>query len=300
MMDLMSFPDQVRNVALVGHLHHGKTSLMDMLVLETHDLDGKVAGSKGSQLRYTDTHILERKRGITIKSAPMSLVLQSSRLKSHLINIIDTPGHVNFVDEIASSIRLADGIVLVVDVIEGVMVNTEQIIKYAVVENVPMTLVLNKVDRLILELKLPPKDAYFKLKHTVEEVNTIIDGVAPGRSESLRLSPEKGNVCFASAQMGWCFTLETFAKMYAGTYPDVNTSEFSRRLWGDIFYNPTSRKFTRKAIEHGANRTFVHFILEPLYKLYAHVSPQSPRKVLLVLTIKGRPLERAPRSSGKR
>jgi U5 small nuclear ribonucleoprotein component len=272
MMDLMSFPDQVRNIALVGHLHHGKTSLMDMLVLETHDLDGRVLGPKGSQLRYTDTHILERDRGITIKSAPMSLVLQSSKSKSHLINIIDTPGHVNFVDEVASSIRLADGIVLVVDVVEGVMINTEQIIKYAVVENVPMTLVLNKVDRLILELKLPPKDAYFKLKHTVEEVNTVIDNAAPGRSESLRLSPEKGNVCFASAQMGWCFTLETFAKMYADTFPGVSTSEFSRRLWGDIFYNPSSRKFTRKVIEAGASRSFVHFILEPLYKLYAHVS----------------------------
>jgi len=271
MMDLMSFPDQIRNVALVGHLHHGKTTIMDMLVLETHELE-KTAGNKGSQLRYTDTHVLERARGISIKAAPMSLVLQSSKAKSHLINIIDTPGHVNFVDEVASSIRLADGIVLVVDVVEGVMVNTEQIIKYAVTENIPMALVLNKVDRLILELKLPPKDAYFKLKHTVEEVNTVIDSAAPGRSESLRLSPEKGNVCFASAQMGWCFTLTTFAKMYADTFPGVNSSEFGRRLWGDIFYTPSTRKFTRRGVDPRSSRSFVHFILEPLYKLYAHVS----------------------------
>jgi U5 small nuclear ribonucleoprotein component len=281
MVDLMSFPEQVRNVAVVGHLHHGKTTLMDMLVLETHDLAGKTTGKKGSQLRYTDTHILERDRGISIKSAPMSLVLQSSKGKSHLINIIDTPGHVNFVDEVASSVRLADGVVLVVDVVEGVMINTEQIIKYAVSEDIPMTLVINKVDRLILELKLPPKDAYFKLKHTVEEVNTVIDNAAQGRSESLRLSPEKGNVCFASAQMGWCFTLESFVKMYADTFPGVNTSEFARRLWGDIFYNPSSRKFTRKGMEAGANRSFVHFILEPLYKLYAHVSyaPAHPSRL---------------------
>jgi U5 small nuclear ribonucleoprotein component len=299
MMDLMSFPDQIRNVALVGHLHHGKTSIMDMLVLETHDLEGKVAGAKGSQLRYTDTHVLERARGITIKSAPMSLVLQSSKSKSHLINIIDTPGHVNFVDEVACSIRLADGIVLVVDVVEGVMINTEQIIKYAVAENVPMTLVLNKVDRLILELKLPPKDAYFKLKHTVEEVNTVIDSCAPGRSESLRLSPEKGNVCFASAQMGWCFTLATFAKMYADTFPGVNTSEFAKRLWGDIFYNPASRKFTRRGMESGSSRSFVHFILEPLYKLYAHVRHLQTRCMATPLT-GCRLLEKTRRSSSKR
>lgn len=203
----------------------------------------------------------------------MSLVLQSSRGKSSLVNIIDTPGHVNFVDEVASAIRLADGIVLVVDVVEGVMINTEQIIKYAVSENIPMTLVLNKVDRLILELKLPPTDAYFKLKHTIEEVNTFIDTAAPGRSESLRLSPEKGNVCFASAAMGWCFSLSSFAKMYADTYAGINVSDFAKRMWGDIFYNPTSRKFSRKSLESKARRTFVHFILEPLYKLYAHVSP---------------------------
>lgn len=203
----------------------------------------------------------------------MSLVLQSSRGKSSLVNIIDTPGHVNFVDEVASAIRLADGIVLMVDVVEGVMINTEQIIKYAVSENIPMALVLNKVDRLILELKLPPTDAYFKLKHTIEEVNTVIDSAAPGRSESLRLSPEKGNVCFASAAMGWCFSLSSFAKMYADTYAGINVSDFAKRMWGDIFYNPTSRKFSRKSMESKARRTFVHFILEPLYKLYAHVSP---------------------------
>lgn len=212
----------------------------------------------------------------------MSLVLQSSKSKSHLINIIDTPGHVNFVDEVASSIRLADGVVLVVDVVEGVMINTEQIIKYAISENVPMTLVLNKVDRLILELKLPPKDAYFKLKHTVEEVNTIIDAAAPGRSEALRLSPERGNVCFASAAMGWCFSLASFAKMYADTYSAINVGDFAKRLWGDIFFNPTSRKFTRKAMEPASNRTFVHFILEPLYKLYAHVSIDVQRSVNLI------------------
>ncbi|RPA94448.1 P-loop containing nucleoside triphosphate hydrolase protein [Choiromyces venosus 120613-1] len=274
MMDLMGFPDQVRNVALVGHLHHGKTAFMDMLVVETHDLEGNTEGKKGEQLRYTDTHVVERERGVSIKSSPMSLVLQSSKSKSHLINIVDTPGHVNFVDEVACSMRVADGIVLVVDVVEGVMVNTEQIIKYAVNENIPMTLALNKVDRLILELKLPPMDAYFKLKHTIEEVNTVIENAAPGRGESMRLSPEKGNVCFASASMGWCFSLASFAKMYADTYSGINIAEFAKRLWGDIFYNPGTRKFTRKSVET-KSRSFVHFILEPLYKLYSHTIGES-------------------------
>ena len=280
MTDLLSFPDQIRNIAFTGHLHHGKTALMDMLVLQTHDLqerlDKKVGRRRDEQLRYTDTHFLERERGLSIKCAPMSLVLQGTRGKSYLFNILDTPGHVNFVDEVAASLRLVDGVVLVVDVVEGVQINTEQIIKHAVLEDLPLTLVINKMDRLILELKLPPTDAYFKLKHVVEEVNTVIENTLPGQGEKRRLSPEKGNVAFACTEMGWCFTLQSFAKMYADTYPKVDAAEFGRRLWGDIFYNPKSRKFTRKGMEERSKRTFVNFVLEPIYKLYSHTISESP------------------------
>ena len=280
MTDLLSFPDQIRNIAFTGHLHHGKTALMDMLVLQTHDLqerlDKKIGRRRDEQLRYTDTHFLERERGLSIKCAPMSLVLQGTRGKSHLFNILDTPGHVNFVDEVAASLRLVDGVVLVVDVVEGVQINTEQIIKHAVLEDLPLTLVINKMDRLILELKLPPTDAYFKLKHVVEEVNTVIENTLPGQGEKRRLSPEKGNVAFACTEMGWCFTLQSFAKMYADTYPKVDAAEFGRRLWGDIFYNPKSRKFTRKGMEERSKRTFVNFVLEPIYKLYSHTISESP------------------------
>ncbi|KAA6415642.1 MAG: u5 small nuclear ribonucleo component [Lasallia pustulata] len=159
------------------------TALMDMLVMQTHDihdrLEKKTGRKRDEQLRYTDVHLLERERGISIKSAPMSLVLQGTRGKSHLLNILDTPGHVNFVDEVAASLRLVDGVVLVVDVVEGVQINTEQVIKYAVQEDLPLTLIVNKMDRLILELKLPPTDAYFKLKHVIEEVNTVIENAFP-------------------------------------------------------------------------------------------------------------------------
>ena len=309
MSDLMNFPEQIRNIAFAGHLHHGKTALMDMLVLQTHDindrLEKKTGRKRDEQLRYTDVHVLERERGISIKSAPMSLVLEGMNGKSHLFNILDTPGHVNFVDEVAASLRLVDGVILVVDVVEGVQINTEQIIKYAVLENLPMTLVVNKMDRLILELKLPPSDAYFKLKHVIEQVNTIIENTLPGQGEQRRLSPEKGNVAFASSTMGWCFTLPSFAQMYAEKYtpttkptlvrhgesveyqPSFNASEFSRRLWGDIFFNPRRRSFTRKGTEERSKRTFVNFVLEPIYKLYSHTISESPEDLKATLDTLG-------------
>ncbi|PFH62636.1 hypothetical protein XA68_12710 [Ophiocordyceps unilateralis] len=292
MTDLMNFPEQARNVALAGHLHHGKTSFMDMLVLETHDISGRLEKRTGrkrdEQLRYTDVHVMERERGISIKAAPMSLVLQSTKGKSHLVNIIDTPGHVNFADEIAASFRLVDGLCLVVDVVEGVQVNTEQIIKHAVLEGLPMTLIVNKMDRLILELKLPPKDAYFKLKHVIEEVNTAIANAAPGATAvSRRVSPEMGNVLFACTDLGWCFTLQSFAQMYADKYGGINAQDFAKRLWGDVYFNPGKRNFTRKPTESGTPRSFVHFILEPVYKIFTHSITDSPTKLKKVLASLG-------------
>uniref|UniRef100_A0A8V0ZMU6 116 kDa U5 small nuclear ribonucleoprotein component n=1 Tax=Gallus gallus TaxID=9031 RepID=A0A8V0ZMU6_CHICK len=132
-----------------------------------------------------------------------------------------------------------------------------------------MTVCINKIDRLILELKLPPTDAYYKLRHIVDEVNGLISMYST--DENLVLSPLLGNVCFSSSQYSICFTLGSFAKIYADTYGDINYQEFAKRLWGDIYFNPKTRKFTKKAPTSSSQRSFVEFILEPLYKILAQV-----------------------------
>ncbi|KAF5368523.1 hypothetical protein D9758_002457 [Tetrapyrgos nigripes] len=287
LLNMTAFPDMIRNVAVVGHLHHGKTALMDMLVFETH----KLAWDADKPTRYTDTHILSREREISIKSSPMSLILSTTTGKSHLVHLIDTPGHVNLVDEVASAIRLVDGILLVVDVVEGMMVGTEAIIRHAIQEGVKITLVVNKIDRLILELRIKPTDAYYKIKHTIEEINTFISNIDP--DPELRLSPERGNVAFASTDMSWCFTLRSFAQMYADTYGKVDISAFADRLWGDIYFDNETRKFTRKPSDPEHSRSFVQFILEPLYKLYSQVLSEetdSLRDTLEGLRIKLKPV----------
>ncbi|CAG7854174.1 116 kDa U5 small nuclear ribonucleoprotein component AltName: Full=Elongation factor Tu GTP-binding domain protein 2; AltName: Full=U5 snRNP-specific protein, 116 kDa; Short=U5-116 kDa [Serendipita indica DSM 11827] len=312
LLDMMNYPEMIRNVALVGHLHHGKTSLIDMLVFETHNL----IWDADRPVRYTDTHVLSRQREISIKSSPMSLVLPTTNGKSHLVHLIDTPGHVNFVDEVAAAMRLVDGVIIVVDVVEGVMVNTETVIRHAMQEGLAMTLVLNKMDRLILELRIPPSEAYYKVRHTIEEVNNFISGINP--DPALRLSPERGNVAFASADMGWCFTLRSFSQLYAEEYgwsttrqknSDVmeealsgqresttgpmTANKFAERLWGDIWFDKETRKFKRKANDPSAPRTFIQFVLEPLYKLYAAVlskDTESLKVILDKLSIKLKPV----------
>lgn len=264
MVQSMSNPEFMRNVAVVGHFHHGKTTFLDMLVKQSHI---GLATSGKDQLRYTDNHTLERDRAMSIKATPITLMLPNTKGKSLICNLIDTPGHVNFVDEVAVSMRLADGILLVVDAAEGFMPHTQTILRHALAENLGITLVINKIDRLILELRLPPTDAYFKLKHIIEEINNSISEIDP--AEKFRLSPEKGNVCFASAIMGWCFSLHSFAKFYSDEFEGVMLHDFTQRLWGDIFYIPATRKFSRKAPASRPKRSFVHFILEPIYKLYS-------------------------------
>ena len=268
MADLMDNPNLVRNIALVGHLHHGKSTFVDCLMHQTHpDLQTK----EDKPLRYTDTLFTEQERGVSIKAMPVTLVTQDVKEKSYLINAFDTPGHVNFSDEVTAAMRLSDGIVLFVDASEGVMLNTERLIKHAVQERLAITLCINKIDRLILELKLPPQDAYYKLRHIVDEINGLI-GLYADEDGSQVLSPLLGNVCFASAKYSICFTLKSFAQLYADTYEgSVNATELARRLWGDMYFNSKTRKFTKKPPHGSAQRSFIEFILEPVYKIFAQV-----------------------------
>lgn len=261
--ELCTIPERVRNIAVVGHLHHGKTSLLDMFVSQTHS---SIKWNPEKQQRYTDVHILEQQRGLTIQSQPISLLVENSKRKSLLVNFLDTPGHANFIDQVSASIRLSDAIVLVVDAIDGMMSQTEAVIKLAIQESCPITLVINKMDRLILELKYPPNDAYYKLKHVIDEINTLL--VTLGISESQLLSPERGNVCFASTNSEWIFSLTSFSRIYANSYT-FDIDEFAKRLWGDIYYDPSSKKFIKTP--GSLQRSFVHFVLEPLYKIYGQV-----------------------------
>lgn len=125
-------------------------------------------------MRYTDTLFTEQERGVSIKSTPFTILLPDLKDKNFLLNIFDTPGHVNFSDEVTAAFRLCDGVVIFVDAHEGVMLNTDRLIKHAIQERLAITLCINKIDRLVLELKLPPQDAYFKIKHIIDEVNGLI------------------------------------------------------------------------------------------------------------------------------
>eukprot|EP00123_Amoebidium_parasiticum_P017644 comp23931_c0_seq1/m.42254 comp23931_c0_seq1/g.42254 ORF comp23931_c0_seq1/g.42254 comp23931_c0_seq1/m.42254 type:complete len:789 (-) comp23931_c0_seq1:227-2593(-) len=201
----------------------------------------------------------------------MTLLLGDTNDKSYVINVVDTPGHVNFSDEATAALRLCDGAVVVVDAVEGVMLNTERMLKHVVSLGLPLMLCINKVDRLILELKLPPTDAYHKLRHTIDEVNGILALCSSGEQDYF-VSPLLGNVLFASATSSWSFTIQSFAKLYAESFGGgLDHKEFAKRLWGDVYFNPQKRTFSKKPTGTASKRTFVEFVLEPIYKIYSQV-----------------------------
>lgn len=269
LVELTNHPHVIRNVAIAGHLHHGKTAFIDCLVEQTHP---DFLRYEDKDVRYTDSLFIEQQRGCSIKAMPVSIVMQNSRNKSFLLNVFDTPGHVNFSDECTAAFRLVDGVVILVDAHEGMMMNTERLLKHAIQERLPITICINKIDRLILELKIPPADAYAKLKFTLDQINNLVQTF--GEEGVPLFSPLMGNVIFASARFSLCFSLESFAQVYSSKHRDLDMKKFASRLWGDQFYCIDTRKFTRKAVITGEKqtpRTFVYFILEPLYKLFSQV-----------------------------
>ena len=311
-----------RCLALVGHLHCGKTTFMDLLLEQTkipsqimnkgfgiHGPRASLESYRGGGPRTTDTLQSEQERQMSIKSCPATLCLPDTRGKTYALTLIDCPGHCNFHDESVASLRVADGAALVVDAIEGIMLHTEMLLRQIISEGLPLILVINKVDRLILELKLPPEDAYHKLRNVIDSVNAYVAHQSNGRYP--RLSPDRGNVVFASSLHGYAFTLESFATQYldqldfdyaggegddpsfddkhkaGGLGKNLTPEAFARRLWGNAYLDPKTKTFRRRVGDCNPDpetasmpkRSFVRFVLEPLYKMYALCVGESEKDV---------------------
>ena len=174
----MNGPDS-RNVCVLAHVDHGKTSLSDGLIASNGIISSRLAG----QLRYMDSRDDEQDRGITMKASSIALVYQPEEVAAAgggaeaasplRVNLIDSPGHVDFCSEVSSAVRLSDGALLVVDVVEGVCVQTAAVLRQAWDEGVTPLLVLNKMDRLVAELRLSPIEAWGHIKRILGQLNAI-------------------------------------------------------------------------------------------------------------------------------
>jgi len=197
--------DQVRNAGIIAHVDHGKTTLTDSLLSAAGLLSPSVAG-QALALDYLEE---EQKRQMTIKAANISLYYEIDG-KPYVINLIDTPGHVDFSGRVTRSLRAIDGCVVVVDAVEEVMVQTETVTRQALEERVRPVLYINKIDRLIKELRLTPQQVQEKLMRIIRDFNNLIELYAePQFRDKWKVNPMTGTVAFGSAKDRWGLTIQT-------------------------------------------------------------------------------------------
>ncbi|XP_060841654.1 translation elongation factor 2 [Rhopalosiphum padi] len=276
---MMDKKKNIRNMSVIAHVDHGKSTLTDSLVSKA----GIIANAKAGDMRFTDTRKDEQDRCITIKSTAISMYfeLQEKDLvfiknvdqrdpeeKGFLINLIDSPGHVDFSSEVTAALRVTDGALVVVDCVSGVCVQTETVLRQAIAERIKPILFMNKMDRALLELQLESEDLYQTFQRIVENVNIIIATYSDdsGPMGEVQVDPSKGSVGFGSGLHGWAFTLKQFAEMYAEKFK-IDVVKLMNRLWGENFFNPKTKKWA-KLKDDNNQRSFCMYILDPIYKVF--------------------------------
>jgi elongation factor 2 len=285
---LMDRKKNIRNMSVIAHVDHGKSTLTDSLVSKA----GIIASQKAGEMRFTDTRKDEQERCITIKSTAVSMyfplpekdaiyVKGDSQLEyttdasgkktpytGFLINLIDSPGHVDFSSEVTAALRVTDGALVVVDCVSGVCVQTETVLRQAIAERIKPVLFMNKMDRALLELQLEQEDLYQTFQRIVENTNVIIAtyGEDGGPMGTIMVDPSIGSVGFGSGLHGWAFTLKQFAEMYASKF-GVQGEKMMKNLWGERFYNPEAKKWSTQN-DGKSKRGFCQFVLDPIYKVF--------------------------------
>jgi elongation factor 2 len=207
-MEAMKKPTLIRNIAIAAHIDHGKTTLSDNLLAGAGMISEELAGKQ----RFMDSHDDEAARGITIDSANVSMVHEVEG-QDFLVNLIDTPGHVDFGGDVTRAMRAVDGAVVLSCAVEGIMPQTETVLRQALKEKVKPILFINKADRLIKELKLTPEMMQERFVKIINEVNALIVKIAPPEfKEKWQVNVADGSVCFGSAYSNWALSVPYMQK----------------------------------------------------------------------------------------
>jgi len=359
---MMYKPDNIRNLSVIAHVDHGKSTLTDSLIAAA----GIIAEKKAGDTRFMDTREDEQDRTITIKSTGVTLffkmevdefcvtaakteirneelakiaalekaeegkkkkkkkkkkkeklskeeeakkeaeeaeakkklvaervtkiranILTQKDKKGNvqvpfLINLIDSPGHVDFSSEVTAALRVTDGALVVVDCVEGVSVQTETVLRQAIAERIKPVLWVNKLDRMFLEMQAEPEEMYQNFSRAIESVNVIIATYMDDLMGNVQVYPEDGSVGFGSGLHGWGFTLDSFAGMYAAKFK-VSKEKMMTRLWGDQYINMKNGKWKKKRASNDFKRGFCALILSPIKTLCSSIMKKEVDKYTKIL-----------------
>lgn len=279
----MDDTNSIRNVAVVSHIYHGKTSMIDSLVQAA----GIISADQAGEAKFMDSRLEEKERG-TIKTSNITLYFEQAlnqqepeKKTKFVMNLVDTPGHVDFSFDVTAATRLVDGAVVVVDASAGVCVGTESVVRTLLDEKVVPILFLNKIDRLISELKCTSEEIYNKLETIIESVNENIHTFQKKDMPDLAMDPLKGQVVFGSGQQTWGFSVPQFAKMYQKRFGG-ELDYWLKNLCGSHFFNATKNVWTNKQRnEDGTEnaRGFCMYILDPIMNIFKYIAAGEKKKL---------------------
>jgi elongation factor 2 len=273
--EVMNHRNNIRNLSVIAHVDHGKSTLTDSLIARA----GIISNEQAGETRYTDTRADEQERCITIKSTGVSLFYNMAQedcpkdatSTGFLINLIDSPGHIDFSAEVTAALRVTDGALVVVDCVEGVCVQTETVLRQALAERIKPIVIINKIDRSLLELNADPEEMYQQFSKNIDNVNVIISTYVDesGPMGNLIVSPDLGTVCFGSGLHGFAFTLTKFAKMYSIKF-GIQVEKLLPQLWGEKYFDSRKKAFVTKQIAADGTkfeRSFCQLVLKPIVGL---------------------------------
>lgn len=286
--NIMDKKKNIRNMSVIAHVDHGKSTLTDSLLSKA----GIIAGAKAGETRFTDTRKDEQERCITIKSTAVSMYYELrpedvafvkavqevekaddgvNDERGILINLIDSPGHVDFSSEVTAALRVTDGALVVVDANSGVCVQTETVLRQAIAERIKPVVFANKMDCSLLTLQLGKEDLYQQFSRVIENINVIVSqfGEENGPMGNICVAAENGTVGFGSGLHGWAFTLKQFAEKYSSKFK-VSPAKLMKRLWGENYFDINSKKWVKEP-SATAVRGFVQFVLEPIYDIFGTI-----------------------------
>ena len=230
---LISNQNNIRNIATSAHIHHGKTALTDNLLAAAGMMSEKLAGDLEKGM-MTWQHADEQERLLTVDAANVSMAHELEG-REYLVNLIDTPGHVDFSGNVTRAMRAIDGTIVLVCAVEGIMPQTETVLKQALRERVKPILFINKVDRMIKELRLAPEQMQERFMKIIENFNLLIEQIAePEYQKKWHVNVIDGSVIFGSARDNWATSVAYMKKKGIG-FKDIidiySKTEEERKVW---------------------------------------------------------------------